>query len=61
MQGTDREEERQYEKKEKYERDCVSIHVHTMLGNREQSKEVKAAVGRGEKVKMRISSKEKNK
>lgn len=48
--------------KSRFERDRMSIHVCTLLGNREQSKEVKAALGRnGKKRKMRISSKEKNK
>lgn len=40
-----------YEQKEKsrFERDFVSIHVGTLLGNREQSEEVKAALGRNGK------------
>lgn len=41
----------EYKQKEKsrFKRDCMSIHVCTLLGNREQSKEVKAALGRNGK------------
>ena len=49
--GNRQGEEMEYIQKEKsrFERDRMSIHVCTLLGNREQSKEVKAALGRNGK------------